>query len=356
MLVIEQLSLNYQAQPVLHQVSFELGQGQTGCLLGPSGSGKSSLLRAIAGFEPVRAGRIWLDGRLLSEPGRQLAPEQRQVGMVFQDYALFPHLNVAQNIAFGLHGQPKAVQQRRVDELLALIGLSELATRFAHQLSGGQQQRVALARALAPKPRLLLLDEPFSGLDADLRQQLASDVASVLKAEHISALLVTHDQQEAFALADHIGVIRQGRLLQWATPLTLYHQPVSADVAAFVGDSRWLEAQVDDQGTAHCALGSQQVNLPAGRYRLLLRPEDVRHDDESLLKAQVTARTFCGPYLSYQLQLPDGQQLVCQLDSHHVHRCGEWIGIRPALRHWVLFAGAGAETAAVVPARKFISI
>ena len=337
MLVIEQLSLSYGQHRVLQQVSLQLASGQIGCLLGPSGSGKSSLLRAIAGFEQAASGRISLDERLLTADRHQLPPQQRQVGMVFQDYALFPHLTVADNIAFGLAGQPKPQQQQRVKVLLELVGLTALSDRFPHQLSGGQQQRVALARALAPKPRLLLLDEPFSGLDADLRQQLAADVAAILRAEQISGLLVTHDQQEAFVLADQIGVLTAGRLLQWDTPLNLYHQPCSAEVADFVGDSHWLHAVVDASGLAHCALGSQQVGLPEGVYQLLLRPEDVRHDDASPLQAKVLQRIFCGPYLSYKLQLPDGQQLVCQLDSHHVHQQGEWIGIRPALRHWVLF-------------------
>lgn len=339
MLVIKQLSLAYQAHQVLAQLSLTLPAGEIGCLLGPSGSGKSSLLRAIAGFEPITAGEINLAGQLLSAPARQLPPEQRQVGMVFQDYALFPHLTVWQNIAFGLRAQSRPVQQQRVDSLLAMVGLSELAARYPHQLSGGQQQRVALARALAPKPRLLLLDEPFSGLDADLRQQLAADVGRVLRAEQISALLVTHDQQEAFALADRIGVILEGQLLQWASPLTLYHQPACARVAAFVGSSYWLSATVDHAGMLHCALGSHPVSATAGQYRLLVRPEDIRHDDDSQLQAQVLERTFCGPYLTYLLQLPDGQRLSCQLDSHHLHQCGEWIGIRPALRHWVIFAG-----------------
>jgi len=337
MLVIKQVSLAYQTQQVLSQLSFTLSSGEIGCLLGPSGSGKSSLLRAIAGFESVTTGEIMLQGQQLSTPMQQLAPELRQVGMVFQDYALFPHLTVWQNIAFGLSKLSRAAQQQRVDQLLVLVGLTALSGRYPHQLSGGQQQRVALARALAPKPRLLLLDEPFSGLDADLRQQLAADVGRALRSENISALMVTHDQQEAFVLADRIGVMLDGQLLQWTDPLTLYHQPTCPKVAAFIGSSHWLAAQVDSAGMLHSALGSHPVSATPGAYRLLVRPEDIRHDDDSLLKAQVLERTFCGPYLSYLLQLADGQQLSCQLDSHHLHQCGEWIGIRPALRHWVVF-------------------
>jgi iron(III) transport system ATP-binding protein len=337
MLVIKQLALAYDKQPVLSDLSLSLMHGEIGCLLGPSGSGKSSLLRAIAGFESIQAGEIEVEAVCLSKAQYQVPPEQRQIGMVFQDYALFPHLTVAENIAFGLAGKPYAAQQARVSELLQLIGLAELAQRYPHQLSGGQQQRVALARALAPKPRLLLLDEPFSGLDAFLREQLAADVQRVLQSEKITALFVTHDQQEAFALADRIGVIFAGQLQQWAEPLTLYHQPATAEVAAFIGSGHWLNASVDATGQLECALGRQQVQAEPGRYRLLVRPEDVRHDDQSSLQARVLKRTFCGSYLTYLLELADGQQLSCQLDSHHLHQCGEWIGLTPSLRHWVIF-------------------
>ncbi len=337
MLVIKHLALAYEQHQVLFDLSFSLDSGEIGCLLGPSGSGKSSLLRAIAGYEPIQGGAILLDGRLLSSAASQVPPEHRAVGMVFQDYALFPHLTVWQNIGFGLTHLAATERQQRIEQLLALIGLSELGQRYPHQLSGGQQQRVALARALAPKPRLLLLDEPFSGLDADLRAQLAADVQRVLQSEKISALFVTHDQQEAFALAERIGVVFAGELVQWADPLALYHQPATAQVASFVGSGHWLTAKVDADGLLHCALGVQAVNAPAGDYQLLVRPEDVHHDDQSPLQAQVLKRTFCGAYLTYLLALADGQQISCLLDSHHLHQAGEWIGISPSLRHWVIF-------------------
>ena len=337
MLVIKQLALAYDKQPILSDLSLSLKHGEIGCLLGPSGSGKSSLLRAIAGFEAIQGGEIVVDGVCLSTSGFQVPPEQRHIGMVFQDYALFPHLTVAENIAFGLAAKPVASRQHRVTELLQLIGLAELSKRYPHQLSGGQQQRVALARALAPKPRLLLLDEPFSGLDAFLREQLAADVQRVLQSEQITALFVTHDQQEAFALADRVGVIFAGQLQQWAEPLTLYHQPATAQVAAFVGSGHWLAAEVDNNGLLHCALGCQPVEAAPGTYQLLVRPEDVRHDDQSTLQGQIVKRTFCGSYLTYQLALRDGQQISCQLESHHLHQCGEWIGLMPSMRHWVIF-------------------
>jgi ABC-type nitrate/sulfonate/bicarbonate transport system ATPase subunit len=200
-------------------VSLTLDQGQVGVLIGPSGCGKTSLLRAVAGLETLHAGRITMQGRVLSDAqdGTHVAPEARRIGMVFQDYALFPHLSIADNVAFGLNHLPGAARRERVQAMLDLVGLAHTARRLPHQLSGGQQQRVALARALAPRPQLLLLDEPFSSLDVDLRERLAQEVRQILKAEGVTALVVTHDQFEAFALGDAIGVMNRGRLEQWAT-------------------------------------------------------------------------------------------------------------------------------------------
>ena len=206
-LEVKDVSINYGRHRVVSGVSFELARGDIGCLLGPSGSGKSSLLRAIAGFESLTAGEIRLHGRTVSQPGKTLPPEQRRVGMVFQDFALYPHLSVEENVAFGLRGMSGRQRRVRIDELLALVGLAGLQGKYPHQLSGGQQQRVALIRAMAPRPDILLLDEPFSGLDIELREQLAREVRAILKRESVTAILVTHDQIEAFALADAIGVL-----------------------------------------------------------------------------------------------------------------------------------------------------
>jgi iron(III) transport system ATP-binding protein len=217
---IAELSVTHpQAQrPVVFGLNLALNHGDIACLLGTSGCGKTTLLRAIAGFIPASHGFIEINQVVCSTPHHTLNPEQRQVGMVFQDYALFPHLNVQNNIEFGLHKQPQAQKQRRSTELLELVGLGALAQRFPHELSGGQQQRVALARALAPKPNLVLLDEPFSNLDIELRERLATEVRDILKAEGASALMVTHDQSEAFGMADMLGVMQEGRLQQWCAP------------------------------------------------------------------------------------------------------------------------------------------
>ncbi|HUD33632.1 MAG TPA: ABC transporter ATP-binding protein [Variovorax sp.] len=216
---LESVRIAYDGARGSHAVvdgfSLALDAGRIACLLGPSGCGKTTVLRAIAGFEPVRAGRIALGDRTLSSPSVHLPPERRRVGMMFQEYALFPHLSAAQNVAFGLRRLPRAAQAARVAELLALVGLPDAGGRHPHELSGGQQQRIALARALAPSPALLLLDEPFSNLDADTRERLTAEVRAILRAAGQTALLVTHNQAEARAMADHVGVMHGGRLARW---------------------------------------------------------------------------------------------------------------------------------------------
>ncbi|HMZ02756.1 MAG TPA: ABC transporter ATP-binding protein, partial [Burkholderiaceae bacterium] len=217
-LAVDAVTLGYGRKTVVEQFSLRLRRGSIGCLLGPSGCGKTTVLRALAGFEPVLAGEIRLDNTRVSSPQQHLEPERRRIGMVFQDHALFPHLTVAANVAFGLQGHaPRAQIEARVQEMLETVGLAHTAQRYPHELSGGQQQRVALARALAPAPRLMLLDEPFSSLDVELRERLGAELRQLLKAAGTTALLVTHDQHEAFAIADEIGVMRDGRIQQWAS-------------------------------------------------------------------------------------------------------------------------------------------
>lgn len=200
---------------VVDGLALDLPAGRIACLLGPSGCGKTTVLRAIAGFEPVRAGEIRLGDTVVSSATIHMPPERRHVGMMFQEYALFPHLTAAQNVAFGLRRQPRPAQQARVAELLALVGLPEAGARYPHELSGGQQQRIALARALAPEPAVLLLDEPFSNLDAATRARLTAEVRAILRNAGQTAVLVTHDEGEARQMSDHIGVMRQGRLISW---------------------------------------------------------------------------------------------------------------------------------------------
>nr|WP_242697453.1 ABC transporter ATP-binding protein [Bordetella petrii] len=238
MLELERIHLAYDTpqglRPVVQDLSLALPAGHIGCLLGESGCGKTTILRAIAGFEPVRAGQISLDGAVISSPAVQVAPELRRVGMMFQDYALFPHLTAAQNVAFGLRRLGKAERAARVREMLDMVGLAASADNYPHEISGGQQQRVALARALAPSPDLLLLDEPFSNLDVDTRERLAFEVRDILKSTGHTAILVTHNQAEAFAIADRIGVMSDGKVVQWDTPYNLHHHPADGFVRDFV--------------------------------------------------------------------------------------------------------------------------
>jgi len=238
LLDIDRIHLAYDTAGGLHTVvrDFSLGldHGEIGCLLGASGCGKTTVLRAVAGFEPVRQGRIALDGAVLSSPTEHILPERRRVGMMFQDYALFPHLTVGENVAFGLRRRTRPQRRARVAEMLELVGLADAEESYPHELSGGQQQRVALARALAPEPELLLLDEPFSNLDVDTRERLAFEVREILKATGHTAILVTHNQAEAFAIADRIGVMAQGRIVQWDNPYNLHHHPADDFVAEFI--------------------------------------------------------------------------------------------------------------------------
>ena len=341
-LTLDSVVLGYDEHTVVSGLSFSLAPGEIGCLLGGSGCGKTTVLRAIAGFEPVQAGRIGLNGQWVSQPGAQQPPEQRHIGMVFQDYALFPHLTVAGNVGFGLHEQPRDEQRQRVTEMLALVGLEHADQRYPHELSGGQQQRVALARALAPRPTLLLMDEPFSNLDVELRERLSIDVHAILKATGTTGLLVTHNQQEAFAMADRVGVMRNGQLQQWSTPYALYHEPANRYIATFVGDGAFLPARVSGTNCVDFELGQLCRIQPVGvgddtDVDVLIRPDDIQHDDASPTRAKVIDRVFRGAAFLYTLELPSGKRVLSLVPSHHDHRVGEQIGIRLEIDHLVAF-------------------
>ena len=247
-LVLDQVGVRYAGSRASHDavqgVSLTLAKGQIGVLIGPSGCGKTSLLRAVAGLERLAAGRVTMGGRLLADSETHVPAEARRIGMVFQDYALFPHLNVRDNVAFGVRDLPRAARDERIGQVLELVGLAHAAKRAPHQLSGGQQQRVALARALAPQPQLLLLDEPFSNLDVELRERLAHDIRAILQQAGTTALFVTHDQIEAFAIGDTIGVMHRGRLEQWDDAYTLYHRPATRFVADFIGHGVFAPARI----------------------------------------------------------------------------------------------------------------
>ncbi len=339
-MLLEVLGLRhaYGRNEVISGLSFSLRRGAIGCLLGPSGGGKTTALRCIAGFEAVQAGEIRLAGRVVSGAGMMVPPERRRIGMVFQDFALFSHLSVERNIAFGLHSAPRAERTARVRELAELVGLSAALEKYPHEISGGQQQRVALARALAPRPELLLLDEPFSNLDIELRERLSLEVRDIIKASGATAILVTHDQQEAFAMADEIGILHDGRIQQWDSPYNLYHRPANRFVADFVGQGVFLPARALPAGKLEIELGV--LDSDAGEshdVEVLLRPDDVVHDDAAPTRAEVLHKAFRGAEILYTLRLESGRKVLALVPSHHNHALGEKIGIRLDVDHVVAF-------------------
>ena len=349
-LEVSQLKVQYagRARPAVDGVSFGLRTGDIGVLIGPSGCGKTTLLRAVAGLEAVTSGSIKLSGHVVSSAAVNLAPEARRIGMVFQDYALFPHLDVRHNVGFGIHHLPKGERMARVAEVLALVDLSNSEQRYPHELSGGQQQRVALARALAPKPQLLLLDEPFSNLDVDLRERLAHEVRAILKAAGATALFVTHDQLEAFAIGDTIGVMHEGQLHQWDDAYSLYHRPATRFVADFIGHGVFAPAtirEVNHQVVVHTPVGDltdvMECPLPGafanGECDVLLRADDIVHDDAAPVKAEIIRKAFRGSEFLYTLRLASGQTVMAHVPSHHDHTLGAWIGIRAEVDHVVTF-------------------
>ncbi len=277
-LVFEDVHHRYGGEQVLRGVSFAARPGEITCLLGPSGSGKSTLLRLAAGLEAVQAGTVCLDGDRLSAPGRGRSPEQRPVGMVFQDHVLFPHLTVSANVAFGLRGRDRPERRRIVDEGLAAVGLSALAHRHPHTLSGGEQQRVALARALAPAPRVMLLDEPFANVDVTLRRRLREDTRRALRQAGGIALVVTHDPQEALELADHIAFLHEGRIAQAAPPSEIWRRPAAAIVATSFGQAQQLRGRMRE-GVAETVFGAvpasgTQAPL-SGEVDVVVRPAGI---------------------------------------------------------------------------------
>jgi iron(III) transport system ATP-binding protein len=341
-LELQDVAKSFGPRGAVDGLSFQLERGAIGCLLGPSGCGKTTALRCIAGFESVDRGTIRAKGRVLSDANMSIPPEQRHIGMVFQDYALFPHLTVEQNIGFGLHASAPEHRNRRVAELLSVVGLLERRAQYPYQLSGGEQQRVALARALAPEPEIVLLDEPFSSLDVELRERLGVEVRSVLKRLGATALLVTHDQHEAFAVADIVGVMCDGKLEQWDAPYELYHRPSTRFVADFIGQGVFLAGDVLGPDAVQTEVGivhlSDGATWSSGRQvDVLFRPDDVIHDDGSELQAEICARTFRGAEFLYTLKLPSGAHLLSLVPSHHNHAIGERIGIRIEPDHVVAF-------------------
>ncbi len=342
LLEVKDVVVSYGRKPVLHEVSLHVNRGSFACLLGPSGCGKTTVLRAIAGFEPLDRGEVRLREHVVSSSGLTTPPERRKVGMVFQENALFPHLTVEGNIAFGIKRKREPRWRETVNEMLDIVGLRGLGDRYVHELSGGQQQRVALARALAPAPEVILLDEPFSSLDVDLRVWLGAEVKDILKQRGVTTVLVTHDHSEAFALSDHIGVMRDGRLLQWDTAYNLYHEPADRFIAHFVGQGVFLRGTLISPDAIDTELGVIRGDRAYGWPRgsavdVLLRPDDILPDPEGDISATVVSRAFKGAQILYGLKLSTGSSVLSLFPSHHNYDTGETVAVRLAVDHLVAF-------------------
>lgn len=348
LLKLDRISCSYNGRTVVDSLSLEINSGMLCCLLGPSGCGKTTVLRAIAGFEPLRAGEIRLNGEVISSPTRTLAPEKRGLGMMFQDHALFPHLNVNDNIVFGIQDQPRSAQQQEAGRLLELAGLSGYGERYPHELSGGQQQRVALARALAPRPKLLLLDEPFSNLDADLRTRLAINIRDSIKEQGTAALFVTHDQHEAFMMGERVGVMNDGHIAQWDTPLNLYHHPVNKFVGDFIGEGRFLSGRMVTQDSVDTPLGiitgkPNRLQTPGDQVDVLLRPEHLVIGGANGMDCEIVERAFCGAETLYTLRLNDSIEVLSLMPSDKDFTVGQTVKAAVNSDHLVLFLTADTD-------------
>ena len=333
----------YDKQHVVNDVSFQLDEGELACLLGPSGCGKTTILRAISGFQSISSGAIELGGKILCDSTNELSPEKRNVGMVFQDHALFPHLTIYQNVCFGLKNLDKKEQHQRVADLLSLVGMDGYEDKYPHELSGGQSQRIALARAIAPQPKLLLMDEPFSNLDTELRESLGYEVRSLLKQLNMTAIMVTHDQHDAFALGDQVGVMSAGALMQWDSSFNLYHAPNNRFVANFIGDGVFIEGRMVDNNVVKTSFGEirgQTVNqqLIGQDIDLLLRPDDVVFNMNSSTKGQIIRKAFKGAQTLYTIKPESGSILMSLVPSHDDYQIGDNIGLSIDADHLVCFS------------------
>ncbi|NMP80253.1 ABC transporter ATP-binding protein [Pseudoalteromonas arctica] len=316
-LILQGVSYHYNGTKVIHDLDLTVGKDEIVCLLGASGCGKTTTLKAIAGLIEAKQGSIFIDGKLVSDEQSFVSPEHRNIGMMFQDYALFPHLTVANNIAFGLSKMSKAQKQQRVDEMLKLVHLIGCADRFPHQLSGGQQQRVAIARALAYKPSLLLLDEPFSNIDTQVRFELIADIRRIIKATQVSAVFVTHSKEEAFAFSDTLAIMHRGKIEQQGTPEQLFAAPCSKEVAEFLGQGIYLSAEV---------LTATEYKTPFGLVEsyieskhdvsvglIYVRPHQIElvadnQSDKLSKRATIISRRFIGSAYVYSLVI-DKQEI-----------------------------------------------
>ena len=343
-LIISNLSLSFEDKnKVLSNINFHIDDLEIGCILGPSGCGKTSLLRAIAGFESISSGSILKDGVCITNSVENTSVANRNMGMVFQDYALFPNMDVKSNIVFGLKNATELEKDNRVNYLLDLVNLVDCKNKYPHELSGGEQQRIALVRALAPSPDIILMDEPFSNIDQDIKEELVSDVRSLLKELAITSIIVTHDQNEAFNLADKVAIMNNGTIQQVGIPYDIYHKPVNKFVANFIGLGTFLPLKKNNKGDFEIPLGPLDNNriknelTKFDNLEMLIRPDDIIHNDLSIKKAKILEKQFRGAEFLYKLLYNNEHQILCYAPSHHNHEIGELIGIELDIQHYVIF-------------------
>jgi iron(III) transport system ATP-binding protein len=342
------MSKHFGATPAVADVSLEVPAGQIMTLLGPSGCGKTTALRLVAGFEQLDQGQIEIGRQLMAGPNLHQPPEQRRIGMVFQDYAIFPHLSVADNVGFGLHARAERNEKRtRIEAMLEFVGLAGLGERMPHELSGGQQQRVALARALAPNPRALLLDEPFSNLDASLRAEVRAEVRDLLRQSGTTTIFVTHDQEEALFFGDLIAVMRAGRIEQVGTPEAIYLRPHTRFVAAFMGQTDFVAGRVG-QGGVETPLGWLELksNLAAGTpLEVALRPIHVALTSGDSPNGRIVSRQFLGTAYLYRVALTD-DLVIHSWQPHQAYfadGAAVQVNIRPGSQPAVFFGGLAVD-------------
>ena len=318
------------------RVDLDVHPGEVVAVLGESGCGKTTLLRLIAGLESPSAGEVEIGGEVVSDARRVRPPDRRGIGMVVQEYALFPHMTVAANVAFGLNALSRERRDTRVREALSLVHLEELTSRYPHELSGGQQQRVALARTLAPNPVAVLFDEPFSNLDVAMRHRLRVEVEEILRARAAAAILVTHDREEAFAIADRVGVMIDGRLLQLDAPERVYHYPATPGVAALTGPCDFIPAAIRSDGRAETELGILQIETPAAvlsegeSATILLRPDDLDLTPDADGQGRVLAREFRGDHVILEVELDSGARIRSRARSYSAIGEGARVRVTPA--------------------------
>ena len=340
-LQIENVSLSIEGDSILENLNLNVDEHEILSIIGPSASGKSSLLRMIAGFENINSGKIKLNNSIVDDMVTKVEPQKRNIGIIFQDLALFPHLNCKDNILFGISKNCIDQKLNRLDRLASLLGISQILESFPHEISGGQQQRVAIARALAPKPEILLLDEPFSALDEELKETLILDVKKLLKEEKITTIVITHNIKEAFQLSDKIAFLDNKKIMQCDTAYNLYHKPLTKEIAQFCGIGSFINGSVVDMNHVSTNLGNLFGNTskfaPGSKVIVMIRPDDIIHDDDSTQSAKVIEKIFHGSDFLYKLELTKDEIVFCYTSSHHNHAINEVIGIKPEIDHLIIF-------------------